>query len=388
AMLCVRAPGRVNLIGEHTDYNDGYVLPVAISLETRVYARPREDTHCVIYSDTLDEQHEFDLAAIPPPEQLPAGFIRYVAGVAWALQQHAQRPLTGVDAVICSDLPLGAGLSSSAALEAAFAILWNTLDNLQVDRLMLALLCQRAEHVFAGVRCGLMDQAASLLSEAGHALFIDTRTLWMQPTPLPSEWAVVVADTGKPRALAESEYNLRRAQCEAAVVALRPVLGEALNALRDVSPEQGALYLSLVEEPARRRARHVIGENARVLEFLTALRCADAARVRALMLASHASLRDDYEVSCAELDAMVEACMAAGAIGTRMTGAGFGGACVALVDKAHVPSFLPEVERRYRLQARYEPRFFVCEAVGGASMLGTLPVCASTRERGTRARRG
>ncbi len=367
-MLCVRAPGRVNLIGEHTDYNEGYVLPVAISLETRVHARPREDMHCIIYSDTLDEQAEFNLSAIPEPADLPSGFVRYVAGVAWALQAHTERTLTGVEATVCSDLPLGAGLSSSAALEAAFAVLWNTLDELHLDRLTLAQLCQRAEHVYAGVQCGLMDQAASLLSEAGHALFLDMRTLFTQSVALPPNWAIVVADTGKPRALAESEYNLRRAQCEEAAGALRIVLGKEIIALRDVSPEQAALYLPLVEEPARRRARHVIGENARVLEFLTALRHADAPRVRHLMLASHTSLRDDYEVSGAELDAMVNACLHAGAIGARITGAGFGGACIALVEKAQLEQFLHQAEQHYRQHASYEPRFYACEAVSGASV--------------------
>ena len=367
-MLCVRAPGRVNLIGEHTDYNDGYVLPVAISLETRVYARPRADTKCILYSDTLDEQAGFDLRAIPEPTELPSGFVRYVAGVAWALQTYTGRTLTGIEATVCSDLPLGAGLSSSAALEAAFATLWNTLDNLRLDKLTLAQRCQQAEQVYAGVQCGLMDQAASLLCEAGSALFFDTRTLFTQSVALPPDWAIVVADTGKPRALAESEYNLRRAQCEDATQAFRNLLSEEVVALRDVSPEQAALYLPLLEEPARRRARHVIGENARVLEFLTALRHADAKRVRSLMLASHTSLRDDYEVSCAELDAMVEACLHAGAIGARMTGAGFGGACVALVEKASLEPFLYAAEQHYRQHASYEPRFWACEAVGGASV--------------------
>ncbi|GIV07309.1 MAG: galactokinase [Fimbriimonadales bacterium] len=368
-MLCVRAPGRVNLIGEHTDYNDGYVLPVAISLETRVYARPREDTRCILYSDTLDEQAEFDLSAIPKPEELPSGFVRYVAGVAWALQEHRGCTLRGIEATLCSLLPLGAGLSSSAALEAAFAVLWNTLDELQLSPLTLAQLCQRAEHVYTGVQCGLMDQAASLLSEAGRALFLDTRTLSTRSVSLPPNWAIVVADTGKPRALAESEYNTRRAQCEIAVQAFQTMLGADVAALRDVSPEQAALFLPLVEEPARRRARHVVGENARVLEFLTALRHANTARVRNLMLASHASLRDDYEVSCAELDAMVEACMHAGAIGARMTGAGFGGACIALVEHSHIERFLTLAEQHYRARVpNYEPRFWVCEAVGGASV--------------------
>lgn len=367
-MLCVRAPGRVNLIGEHTDYNEGYVLPVAINLEVRVHANPRSDSRCRIYSELLDEQYEFDLTAIPLPETMPATFARYVVGVAWALQQHTGRTLTGVEATISSTLPIGAGLSSSAAVETAFALLWNTLDNLHLERLQLALLCQRAEQVYAGVQCGLMDQAVSLLSEAGSALFLDTRTLFTQSVPIPTEWAIVVADTGKPRALTDSEYNLRRAQCEQAVATLRPLLGEETNALRDVSPEQAALYLPLLNEPMRRRARHVIGENARVLEFLAALRHADQARVRALMLASHASLRDDYEVSCPELDAMVDACMKAGAIGARMTGAGFGGACVALVEKARIDEFLAKAERHYRVQTDYTPRFLVCEAVAGASL--------------------
>ncbi len=366
-MLCVRAPGRVNLIGEHTDYNEGYVLPVALSLELRVHASPRSDTHCRVYSELLDEQYEFDLAALPAPDALPRGFIRYVAGVAWALQQHTGRTLTGIEATISSELPIGAGLSSSAALEAAFALLWNTLDNLGLERLVLAQLCQQAEHVYAGVHCGVMDQVAALLSEAGCALFVDTRTLFTQSIALPRDWAIVVADTGVPRTLAESAYNQRRAQCEEAVVALRPLLGEEVRALRDVSPEQGALYLPLLPEPIRQRARHVIGENARVLEFLNALAHADAARVRALMLASHASLRDDYEVSCPELNAMVDACMAAGAIGARLTGAGFGGACVALVEKSHLPEFLAQAERYYRQHARYEPRLIACEAAAGAT---------------------
>lgn len=367
-MLCIRAPGRVNLIGEHTDYNDGYVLPVAISLETRLYAQPRPDHLCHIYSETVEEQHTLNLAELPPPEQLPNGFIRYVAGVAAMLQQHTGCTLTGIDATLCSQLPLGAGLSSSAALEAAFATLWNTLDRLNLDRLTLAQLCQQAEHRYAGVRCGLMDQAASLLCQAGHALFLDTRTLATQQVPIPPDWALVVADTGKPRALTDSEYNLRRAQCEQAVVALRAVLGESVVALRDVSPEQGALYLPLVDEPARRRARHVVGENARVLAFLTALRHADTSQTRALMLASHTSLRDDYEVSCTELDTMVEACLQAGAIGARMTGAGFGGACVALVERARLERFLKDVERLYRAHATYEPRFYACSAVEGAGI--------------------
>ncbi len=367
--MVARAPGRVNLIGEHTDYNDGYVLPVAIDREIHLYVQPRSDHRCILYSETLDEQIEFDLSQIPSPSELPKGWIRYVAGVAQMLSQHAGRPLTGIEGVVASTLPTGSGLSSSAALESACAVLWNTVDDLQLPPTQLALLCQQAEWHYAGVHCGIMDQFASLLSQPQSALFLDTRTLYTEPIPLPSEWVIVVADTGKPRTLAGSEYNERRAQCEQAVGEFRALLGEEISALRDVSPEQASLYLPLISEPARARARHVIGENARVLAFLDALRSADKAQVRALMLASHASLRDDYAVSCAELDAMVSACLnAPGCVGARLTGAGFGGACVALVAREQVESFIQSADRAYRVLSEYTPQFLVCEAVGGASV--------------------
>lgn len=369
-MLQVRAPGRVNLIGEHTDYNEGYVLPAAIHLGVRLYAQPRPDSCCVVYSETLDDQIAFDLSALPPPEALPSGWIRYVVGVAAMLQEHTGRTLTGFEGVVTSDLPTGAGLSSSAALESAFAVLWNHLNQLGLDRKTLALLCQQAEWRYAGVRCGVMDQFASLLSESGCALFLDTRTLATEQVPLPQEWVIVVADTGKPRTLAESAYNERRAQCEEATTAFRAMLGSTVSALRDVSEEDAMILLPLLDEPLRRRARHVIGENARVRAFLHALRAGDPQRVRALMLASHASLRDDYEVSCPELDQMVQACMESpGCVGVRMTGAGFGGACVALVEREQLNTFLESAERRYRQQSAYTPRFIPCEASAGATLV-------------------
>ncbi len=368
-MIVARAPGRVNLIGEHTDYNAGFVLPVAIDREVHLYAQPRSDHRCVLYSEVLDDQIEFDLRSIPPAEALPEGWIRYVAGVAQMLTQHTGRTLTGIEGVVSSTLPLGAGLSSSAALESACAVLWNMLDDLRLPPATLALLCQQAEWHYAGVHCGIMDQFACLLSQPGSALFLDTRTLFTETIPLPREWVIVVADTGKPRTLAESGYNARRAECEQAVRELQSILGEEVSALRDVSPEQASLYLPLVSEPARARARHVIGENARVLAFLETLRGGNREGVRALMLASHRSLRDDYAVSCPELDAMVEACLAApGCVGARLTGAGFGGACVALVEREQVDAFIQQVDLDYRARSEYEPQFLICEAVGGASV--------------------
>ncbi|MEN3000230.1 MAG: galactokinase [Armatimonadota bacterium] len=367
----VRAPGRVNLIGEHTDYNDGFVLPVAIDREIHLYAQPRSDHRCLLYSETLDDQIEIDLAALPEmsPSALPEGWTRYVAGVAAMLMRHTGRQLTGIEGVVSSTLPTGAGLSSSAALEAAFATLWNALDQLHLDGWTLAKLCQQAEHEYAGVHCGIMDQAASLLAQRGHALFLDTRTLQTRQTPLPRDWLIVVADTGKPRTLSDSAYNQRRWECQQAVEQLRTVLGQPLEALRDVSLEAAAHYLPLLPEPARRRARHVISENARVLAFLEALERADTHAVRHLMLASHASLRDDYEVSCDALDQMVEACRhAPGCVGVRLTGAGFGGACVAIVERAHIDAFLKEAESAYRSHSEYTPQFMVCESVEGASV--------------------
>ncbi|MFQ3610019.1 MAG: galactokinase [Fimbriimonadales bacterium] len=368
-MLCVRAPGRVNLIGEHTDYNEGFVLPVAINREIHLHAQPRTDHRCHFYSETLDDQIEFDMEwlATQPAESLPQGWFRYVAGVASLLQQRAGRPLTGVDAVITGNLPMGSGLSSSAAIEGAVAVMWNQIDQLGLSALELALLCQQAEWHYAGVRCGVMDQFASMLGKAGHALLIDTRTHFTETVPLPDDWVIVVADTGKPRTLAGSEYNRRRAECEQAVSELRAILGDAVNSLRDVSPEQASLYLPLLSEPARRRARHVVSENARVLTFLDALRQADAPTVRHLMLASHASLRDDYEVSCDELDWMVSACLSApGCIGARMTGAGFGGACIALVQKELTEPFMEHARATYCQRSDYAPQFLLCEAVDGA----------------------
>lgn len=369
-MLTVRAPGRVNLIGEHTDYNDGFVLPVAINRAIRLYAQPRTDTRCVVYSEVLDDQIEFDLSNIPDPESLGSSWARYVVGVSAMLTRHTARTLTGVEAVLASDLPSGAGLSSSAALESAFAVLWNHLDTLGLDRKTLALLCQQAEWHYAGVHCGIMDQFASLLSESGCALFVDTRSLETESVPLPKEWVIVVADTGKPRALADSAYNERRAHCEAAVQSFRSLLGNSVSALRDVSAEEASMLLPLIPEPLRRRARHVVSENARVRAFLQALREANPQQVRHLMLASHASLRDDYEVSCAELDLMVSACLQSpGCVGVRMTGAGFGGACVALVERTHLQAFLETAQTHYRQQSHFVPNLFACEAVGGTELV-------------------
>lgn len=368
--ISVRAPGRVNLIGEHTDYNEGYVMPVAIDREIHVHAIRRKDRLCRLYSDALQQEALFSLENLQVDE-LPS-WARYPAGVASTLCRHTQIALSGLDAVIISTLPTGSGLSSSAALESAFAVLWNELDDLGLDRWTLAKLCQQAEHEYAGVKCGIMDQAASLLCEAGHALFLDTRTLETKQVPLPDDWAIVVADTGKPRTLSGSEYNQRRAECEQAAAIFDAWLDGSVHALRDILPGTFMeIAPAILPGNLRRRASHVISENARVLALLEALDAKEVQKTRLLLVASHASLRDDYEVSCPELDCMQELCLQVpGCVGARLTGAGFGGACIALVSQEGVEAFIEEVGSRYRALQPYQPAFYLCRAVNGANRIG------------------
>jgi galactokinase len=307
-----RAPGRVNLIGEHTDYNEGFVLPIAVDLECVVDARSRPDGRIRVRSRELGG--EADVAADGSDE--PAG-VRgwggYVAGVARALAMRGREP-EGMEACVSSTVPVAAGLSSSAALEVALALALCDVAGFELPALELALACQEAEQIATGVPSGIMDQLASIAGREGCALLIDCRSLEVEAIPLPPDLAVLVVHSGVERELAGSAYAERRRACEA--VARR--LG--LRALRDASPEQVA------DEP---RARHVVSENARVLEAARALKEGDAEALGRLLSASHASLRDDFEVSTPELDALVATLEAAGALGARLTGAGFGGAVVA-----------------------------------------------------------
>lgn len=361
-----RAPGRVNLIGEHTDYNDGFVMPCAIDRGIRVSARARDDSICRLYSHQFQSGWVFDLREVS--KESGDSWARYPQGVAAMLQAHSGRLLSGIDAEIESDLPAASGLSSSAAFEAVFAVLWNEIDGLNLDHWTLAKLCQQAEHEYAGVKCGIMDQAASLLAQEGCALFLDTRSLQTTYDPLPKTWSLVVADTGKPRALSDSAYNERREQCEQAVLLLAGDSERHAHALRDISPERFLEQGILLPPVIRQRAAHVLGENLRVVAFRDALQRGDKSLIGRLMRASHESLRLDYEVSCAELDSMQQACEAApGCVGARMTGAGFGGACIALVECAALIDFLAAAEARYRMDHPFcEPVFLVCRPAQGA----------------------
>jgi len=361
-----RAPGRTNLIGEHTDYNDGFVMPAAIGLCCWIAASRRTDRRLVLHSENLAASSDVDLSS---PSLSPAGsWSDYAAGVAVMLARAGFEPC-GANLLISSDLPIGAGLSSSAAFEVATACALLDLSGLSVDRRRLARLCQQAENEFAGVRCGVMDQIASLQCRAGHFLLFDCRSLEFEQVPLPDGVSLVVCDTGVKHKLAAGEYNQRRSDCEDAVRRLAAVL-PGIRALRDVSREQLERHKSVLPERTYRRARHVVLENARVVQAAEALRRGDLARLGALMEESHASLRDLYEVSCAELDLMVElARRQAGVLGARMTGGGFGGSTVNLVATQCAEEFTRQVAHAYEEATRIRPEIHVCATADGAGLV-------------------
>jgi galactokinase len=339
-----RAPGRVNLIGEHTDYNDGFVMPVAIDRHTRVVIEPRADRRLAVRSSAFDETVEIDLDAAGGG---PTGhWSDYIRGVAAVLERDGHR-LGGATLDITSDVPIGAGLSSSAALEVAVGRALLGAAGIDLDRTALALACQRAEHEYAGTRCGVMDQFVVCHGRPGHALLLDTRTLEMEWLPLPGRVAIVVCNTMTKHALAGSAYNERRADCEAGVRAIAVRLSE-VRALRDVTPAILETSRDVLPERVYRRCRHVVTENMRVMSAATALRLGNLDAFGSLMGASHRSLRDDYDVSCAELDAMVECAAGPGLFGARMTGGGFGGCTVNLVATDAVDDFRARVTHRYR----------------------------------------
>jgi galactokinase len=356
----VRAPGRVNLIGEHTDYNDGFVLPLAIDRAIWVALRPRDDGHVRVTSLDYETTATFALEAL---EKADAGWAEYLKGVAWSLQK-AGYALRGWEGVMTGDVPRAAGLSSSAALELATARAFAAVADLPWDPATMAKLCQRAENQWVGVNCGIMDQMISAAGRADHALLIDCRSLETEAAPLPPETAVVVLDTATRRGLVDSAYNERRAQCEAAAQFF------AVPALRDVSVAAFEARADELADVTRRRARHVITENARTLQAVEAMRRSDAAALGRLMNASHASLRDDFEVSSEALDTMVDAARAAdGCYGARMTGAGFGGCAVALVQADVAESFASHVAASYQQAMEIEPHVYVCQATDGADLV-------------------
>ena len=357
-----RAPGRVNLIGEHTDYNDGFVMPVAIDRDTAVTVSPRDDRLLVARSAAFSDTATIDLDR---PGTSPLGaWSDYVRGVAAVLERKGFR-LRGADLTIATNVPMNAGLSSSAALEVAVGYALLDQAGHAVDRTALALACQQAEHEFAGTLCGIMDQFIACHGRAGHALMLDTRTLEMAWIPMPPGVAVMVCNTMTKHVLATSGYNERRADCEAGVRALAARLPR-IRALRDVTPDDLEANRDALPERVFRRCRHVVTENARVRSAAEALGAGDLEAVGALMRASHASMRDDYEISTREVDTMVESAMRAnGTIGARLTGGGFGGCTVNLVRARDAASFAAAVSAGYEAATGLTPEIYTCMASDG-----------------------
>jgi galactokinase len=357
-----RAPGRVNLIGEHTDHNDGFVMPMAIGFSTWVTSAPRIDRTVSVFSENFSERIEFELDDESPRAQ--GHWSDYVKGVAIELERAGHR-LRGAELRIRGEVPIGSGLSSSAALEVASGYALLTNSGLAVDRRELAEICQRAENEFVGMRCGIMDQFISCHGQAGKALLLDCRSLEYKTLPLPENARLILCNTMVKHSLATSEYNARRRECEAAVnhfAQIRP----GVRALRDITEVDLELYGSDLSDAIYRRSRHVITENDRVGAAAAALEKDDLVAFGQLMNSSHNSLRDDYEVSCKELDLMVDlARQVPGVYGARMTGGGFGGCTVNLVEAEYVDEFKEAVALGYEKATGLAPDIYICSASEG-----------------------
>jgi galactokinase len=361
--LLFRCPGRVNLIGEHTDYNQGFVMPVAIDFETWIAAAPRDGHRLLIHSVEFAETVDFDLSDSSHPRP---HWSDYVRGVVLQLMAAGHK-LTGANLLIESTVPMGAGLSSSASLEVAAGFAMLSLAGIRPDKRTLPALAQRAENEFVGAHVGIMDQFICCNGVAGHALMLDCRSLNFSPVPIPPESSLVIANTMVKHSNAGGEYNLRRRECEAAVDGLREKI-PGVSSLRDVSPAQLEQYGRLLPPLIRRRALHVVSENARVLAAAELLRRGDVNAFGELMYESHRSLRDLYEVSSPELDTMVEiAAFLPGVYGSRMTGGGFGGCTVTLVEKRHAENVRRELRDSYGRITGTTPEVYISVAADGVS---------------------
>jgi galactokinase len=368
AHYMVSAPGRVNLLGEHVDYNDGIVLPVAIDRVIRISANPRDDRLMRLHALDLNQSVSISLDQLDQKKDASGkglhSWAMYPAGVAWVLQNHGY-VVKGIEAWFTSNVPIGAGLSSSAAVEVAFATLWKALGGWNADQMTIARLCQEAENKYVGVNCGLMDQFASAHGVEGHALCLDTRSLEWRTVPMPQDVVVVIADSKVRRSLATSAYNERRASCEEAVRQLRQDLPE-IRALRDVTPEQFNHYKHHLPEIVRMRAQHVVEEIARVEAAIRKLESGDSTGFGRLMFEGHASLRDLYEVSVRELDVLVDTARELpGCLGARLTGAGFGGCTVNLVQEAHAEAFIRQLKEKYLKAAGKSADIYLCRPSQG-----------------------
>jgi galactokinase len=358
-------PGRVNLIGEHTDYNDGFVLPVALRRDVRIAFRPRPDRRVHLASVEYGGAFSFDLDDMKFDSEVM--WANYIQGMAWALEERGVQ-LTGIDAVISGNVPRASGLSSSAAIEiaSAMAFLFGAGSMNALSGPQIAQAAQRAENAFVGVNCGIMDQFISMLGRENHALLIDCRSLEYELIPIPDHMALVIGNTKASRSLASSAYNQRRKECETGVELLQAALPH-IKALRDVTSHDLEAHRRLLPKTVYRRCRHVVSENERVMATVASLRAGDLDAVGRLMDASHESLRVDYEVSSLALDAMVEAMRSApGCLGARLTGAGFGGCAVALVEPGKEQAIADAVYERYPKTTNIWPEVYTTKAADGA----------------------
>jgi galactokinase len=368
AQIISIAPGRVNLLGEHVDYNGGAVLPIAIDRVVQVAAIPEKDPIVKVHAIDLNEKVTFNLNDLERKidisgKPLP-GWALFPAGVAWAFRKQGM-PVRGLTAAFTSNIPIGAGLSSSAAVEVAFAATWEAFGGWHLDRLTLAQYCQQAENRYVGVNCGLMDQFASANGVAGCVLSFDTRSLMWEAIPLPQNTVVVVADSSVRRSLASSAYNDRRQSCRKAVEIIQKSI-PTIQYLAEISPAEFNSLASQLPETIRKHARHVVEECARVRKATNALKKEDIGAFGQLMVEGHNSLRDLYGVSTPELNALVEvARWLPGCYGSRLTGAGFGGCTVSLVDAAHAERFAVDLKRGYWNATSYMAEVYICSASPG-----------------------
>jgi galactokinase len=368
----VRSPGRVNLLGEHVDYNDGWVLPAAIDRATYLAVGQCDSPLASLNALDLNESVTFRVTETAAKQDVTGkplpSWTLYPAGVAHMLRE-AGLSVSGMDGVFSSDVPRASGLSSSAALELAFAVAWRKLGGWEKNGVELALLSQKAENQYVGLNCGIMDQFACANGQADHALLLDCRSLEWQPVSLPKDVAIVIANTMVRRELGQSAYNNRRAACEEAVRTLGAVL-PGIRALRDVSVAEFEKYAHLLDPVVAKRARHIVEECDRTVKAAEALKRNDIAAFGFAMNESHRTLRDFYEVSCAELDAMVAAAqLLDGCYGARLTGAGFGGCAVALVTNETAEDFKLELAKRYEAATGIKPEIYVCKASEGTSVI-------------------
>jgi galactokinase len=364
--IVVRAPGRVNLIGEHTDYNGGFVMPAAIEFSTWAAASARTDGRLVARSLQYPEVLDADLRSDRPRAK---DWTDYCWGVAASLLAEGQN-IYGANVLVSGNVPMGAGLSSSASIEVAVAVALCETSGIHLPLPRVAKICQRAENEFVGARCGIMDQFVSCMGKAGHAVMLDCRSLEFQHAPLPEGLSLVVCNTMVKHSIAAGQYNQRRAECEEGVRLIATRFPD-VRELRDVSPARLKEVEHLLPPVILKRCRHIAGEDERVLAAASAMGAGDLSRLGELMYESHRSLRDDYEVSCPELDIMVElARRQRGTVGARMTGGGFGGCTVNLVESGAVESFRAAVANGYRGQTGTEPEIYVTRASDGVHVVG------------------